>query len=160
MLDDGRVDAIDVLDLVDTNRNATLIVDFSRAEGVAEAEFDCFILTQTLHIIYDIRSALANAMRLLKPGGVLLCTIPAVSRVNYEDGGLEGGDYWRLTQAAVRRLFLEATPAASIEITSHGNVSVCSAFLYGLSAGELRQDELDFNDPWFPLIHCIRAVKP
>jgi len=142
-----------------TNPNATLIADLAHADHLDAAQFDCFILTQTLHIIYDIRSALRHAIRLLKPGGVLLCTIPALSRVNYENGGLNSGDYWRLTHAAVRQLFDEFLPAASTKVATHGNVAVCSAFLYGLAATEIPQDDLEFSDPWFPLIHCIRAVK-
>jgi hypothetical protein len=79
--------------------------------------------------------------------------------VNYENGGLQSGDYWRLTHAAVRRLFDEVLPATSTEITTYGNVAVCSAFLYGLAATEIPPEDLAFSDPWFPLIHCIRAVK-
>jgi hypothetical protein len=112
-----------------------------------------------LHIIYELQSALHHAVRLLKPGGVLLCTIPAVSRVNYEDGGLQGGDFWRLTGAAVHRLFSEAFHAEHVTVDTYGNVRVCTAFLYGLATQDLDVSALEFNDPWFPLIHCIRAVK-
>ncbi len=86
-----------VIDVDSRNPRATLAADLTCADAIAADQFDCFILTQTLHIIYDIRAALADALRMLKPAGVLLCTIPAVSRINYEDGGLETGDYWRLT---------------------------------------------------------------
>jgi len=159
MLDEGQVLQLDVLDVDGTNPNATLIADLARADHLEDAQFDCFILTQTLHIIYDIHSALRHGIRLLKPGGVLLCTIPAISRVNYENGGVTSGDYWRLTQAAVRRLFDEFLPSTSTEIATYGNVAVCSAFLYGLATTEIPPEDLEFNDPWFPLIHCIRAVK-
>jgi SAM-dependent methyltransferase len=159
MLDDGQVQQVDVLDVDPMNTNATLTADLAHADNLESAQFDCFILTQTLHIIYDIRAALGHAIRVLRPGGVLLCTVPAISRVNYENGGLQSGDYWRLTHAAVRRLFDEVLPATSTEITTYGNVAVCSAFLYGLAATEIPPEDLAFSDPWFPLIHCIRAVK-
>jgi SAM-dependent methyltransferase len=159
MLDDGRIQRIDVLDVDPTNENATIIADLAAADNLEGAQFDCFILTQTLHIIYDVRAALGHAIRLLKPGGVLLCTIPAISRVNYENGGLESGDYWRLTRAAALRLFEGFVPAAGIEIATFGNVAVCAGFLYGLSAAEISQQDLEYKDPWFPLIHAIRAVK-
>jgi SAM-dependent methyltransferase len=155
-----KVARAQVIDVDATNQNATLVADLAEANQLPEGEFDCFILTQTLHIIFELRRAISNAIRLLKPGGVLLCTIPAVSRVNYENGGLESGDYWRLTQAAVRRLFGEVLRPEDYEVTTYGNVRVCCAFLNGLAAEELTSDELEFNDPWFPLIHCIRAVKP
>jgi hypothetical protein len=78
--------------------------------------------------------------------------------VNYEDGGLEAGDYWRLTQAAVRRLFAASLPTGTFMVETHGNVRACSAFLYGLAAHELAEEDLAFRDPWFPLIHAVRAV--
>lgn len=155
----AAVTAAEVLDVTAANPRASLIADLAAADHLPGDRFDCFILTQTLHIIYDCRIALGHAARLLKPGGVLLCTIPAVSRVNDEDGGLESGDYWRMTAAAVRTLFREAFPAGEVEITTYGNVLTCTAFLYGLATEEMSGDDLQHHDPWFPLIHCVRAVK-
>ena len=150
----------EALDIDDANSQATIIADLTRPETVPEDAFDCFIFTQTLHIIYDIQSAVASTRRLLKPGGVVLCTVPAVSRVNYEDGGLESGDFWRFTAACVRRLFGDVFGADHVTVEGYGNVLACTAFLYGLAPRELTRQELDYVDPWFPLIFCIRAVKP
>jgi SAM-dependent methyltransferase len=148
-----------VLDIDPSNPLATIVADLTRAESIDSDRFDCFILTQTLHVIYDMHAALSHALRLLKPGGVLFCTIPAVSRVNYENGGLDSGDYWRLTGAAVWRLFEAQTRVASLSVESYGNVRVCAAFLYGMAAEEISAPDLTFNDPLFPLIHCVRATK-
>jgi SAM-dependent methyltransferase len=148
-----------VLDIDATNAHATIVADLSKAVDVASEQFDCVILTQTLHIIYDLRGALGHAKRILKSGGVLLCTVPAVSRVNYEDGGLESGDYWRLTRSAVVRLFSELFAAGDVEVTTFGNVRTSTAFLYGLAIEDLGGRDLAFHDPWFPLVHGIRAVK-
>jgi SAM-dependent methyltransferase len=154
------VEQIDVLDVDGSNQRATIVADLTNADGIPSDTFDCFVFTQTLHIIYDIRAVLSTIGRILKPGGVLLCTLPSVSRVNYEDGGLEGGDYWRFTGAAVRRLFSEFFPPDAFNVEGYGNVLTCAAFLYGLAPDELTRDELDFVDPWFPLIFCVRVVKP
>ena len=150
----------DVLDVDRANHRATIVADLTKTAGVPSDAFDCFIFTQTLHIIYDIRGALSSTYRLLKPGGVVLCTLPSVSRINYEDGGLESGDFWRFTAAAVRQLFGEFFPSDSYMVSGFGNVLTCTAFLYGLAPEELTREELDFVDPWFPLIFCVRAVKP
>ena len=160
MFGGDAVTVMDVLDIDSTNQRATILADLSRANGIPSNRYDCFILVQTLHIIYDVKAALAHAYRILRPGGVLLCTVPAVSRVNYEDGGLESGDYWRFTEASVRRLFAEVFPAANVEVTVRGNVLACAAFLYGLADDELHSMELEHVDRWFPLLFCIRAVKP
>jgi len=155
----AEVSEVEVLDVDQNNPHATLVADLARADALEGNQFDCFILTQTLHIIYDIHAAVREAARLLKYGGVLLCTIPAVSRVNYEDGGLETGDYWRLTRAAVTRLFHQPFRPEDVTVETYRNVRVCAAFLYGFATEDLDESTLTFNDPWFPLIHCIRAKR-
>lgn len=153
------VEAIDVLDIDRTNRMATIVADLAKAEGLPVATYDCVILTQTLHIVYDVRAALRHAIGMLRPGGVLLCTLPAVSRVNDENGGVDSGDFWRFTRAAVDGLFAEQANGTDRTIWTVGNVKTCAAFLYGFAAEELAPADLDFHDPWFPLLHCVRAVR-
>jgi len=156
----SNVTHAEILDMDAGNRRATIVADLTKGDNIPSESFDCFVFTQTLHIIYDTRAALANAYRLLKPGGVLLCTVPSVSRINYEDGGLDDGDFWRFTEASIRRLFAEVFPLDTFEVSGFGNVLTCAAFLYGLAPTELTSEELDFVDPWFPLGFCVRAVKP
>ena len=155
-----RVVQSDVLDLDTSNPQATLIADLTKADSIPSNMFDCFVFTQTLHIIYDIRAALSHAFRILKPGGVLLCTLPVVSRLNYENGGLDGGDFWRFTESSVRTLFAEFCPPEHFHVTVYGNVMAATGFLYGISPDELEPAELDHVDPWFPVIYGVRAVKP
>lgn len=153
----------DVLDIDPTNPLATIVADLTCADKIAPDTFDCFVLTQTLHQIFDIRSAIRHACRIVKPGGVLLCTLPSVTRVDshYEGGGeYEESDYWRFTAASVRKLFADVLPPDCFSVEGFGNVLACAAFLYGLAPAELTREELDFVDPWFPLIFCVRAVKP
>ncbi len=154
-----RVTVSDVLDIDADNPLATIVTDLTRADGIADDTYDCFVLTQTLGVIYDVGTALANAHRVLKAGGVLLCTMPASGRISYEGPGLDG-DYWRFTEASIRRLFAEVFPVDAFEVTGFGNVLGCTAFLYGLAPNELTQDELDWVDPFFPVVYGVRAVKP
>jgi SAM-dependent methyltransferase len=154
-----RIATIDVIDVDPQNTEATIVANLANASAVDGNRFDCFILTQTVHIIFDAAAAIREAARLLDDGGVLLCTIPAVSRVSDEDGGLDGGDYWRMTRAAVVRLFHGAFLQQDVHVATYGNVRTCAAFLYGLAAEELEAHDLSVHDPRFPLIHCIRAVK-
>ena len=155
---DDRVSVSDVLDVDPRNARATIVADLTRADAIADDTYDAFILTQTLGVIYDVPAALRHACRILKPGAVLLCTLPAIGRISYEEG--LDGDYWRFTQASVRRLFSEAFPLASFETTSFGNVLSSAAFLYGLAPNELTEPELDVVDPYFPVVYGIRALKP
>jgi peptidoglycan/xylan/chitin deacetylase (PgdA/CDA1 family) len=153
----SMVQCSDVVDIAQDNPSATLISDLSAKGSLPEAIYDCFILTQTLHIIYEIRNVVENAYRTLRPGGVLLTTLPCVSRIDYESGLEE--DQWRFTPASARRLFEEIFGVGQVSVESHGNVLVCSSFLMGLAAAELTDEELNHNDPYFPLLLCVRAVK-
>lgn len=148
-----------VVDVDPGNPLVTLRADLTKSDQFPSSVADCFVLTQTLHIIYEHAASVRTAMQVLKPGGVLLCTIPAVSRVNYENGGLRSGDFWRMTRAAVEHLFGDLDNAGHLDIQTFGNVRTCTAFLYGLAVEDMPAPVLDFHDPWFPLIHCVRVVK-
>jgi SAM-dependent methyltransferase len=147
----------DVLDIDAANPQATIVADLSVGEGIPASFFDCFILTQTLQYIYDLRGAVAQCERLLRPGGVLLVTVPSLSRIVH-GAGLEW-DYWRFTAASCRRLFGEAFGDANVEVQTHGNVLAATAFLRGTALEEIPRRKLDVNDPYFPLLVTVRAVK-
>jgi SAM-dependent methyltransferase len=145
----------DVLDIDAGNPAATVIADLADPSGLPEGRFDCFILTQTLQYIYDLPAAVRSCHRVLRPGGVLLVTVPALSRIDK----VPGQDYWRFTVTACARLFGEVFGAGNVAVRSHGNVLTALAFLSGMAHEELRRNELDVNDPHFPLVIVVRAVK-
>ncbi len=145
----------DVLDIDPSNKEATLIADLSMADQIPPATFDCFILTQTLHLIFDIESAIGNAYRLLRPGGVLLATVPSVSRIAAE----ANEDCWRMTVPSCARLFAKSFGAENTTVRSYGSLLTCIAFLQGMAYEELSHKELAINDDAFPLIIGVRAVK-
>lgn len=154
----SRVEISDVLDVVEDNRQATIVADLTHAEHVSSDTFDCVILTQTLHFIYDVRSAIRTIHRILKPGGVLLATFPGISQIGCK--GCCDHWCWSFTQLSARRLFEEAFPSANVRVETHGNVLAAIAFLQGLAAEELRQEELDYHDPDYQTLITLRAVKP
>lgn len=154
----ARVSRSDVIDWNPGNPRATIVDDLRRAVTVADGTYDCIILTQTLHVIDDMRAVLAQCARILKPGGVLLATLPCASRVCLEYG--PRGDFWRVTEAGARVLFEEVFPAAGVQTTAFGNVKVAAAFLYGLALHEVDATALETVDPYFPLLIGVRAVKP
>lgn len=144
----------DVLDVDASNRRATLVADLTAADAIRSDQFDCFILTQTLQFIYDTRAALGHAHRVLRPGGALLVTVPAVSRLDRRLA-----DYWRFTVASCRELFGDVFGREQVEVRSYGNVLTAMAFLTGLAREELDRSELDARDERFPVLVAVRAVK-
>lgn len=144
-----------VLDVDAGNPHATHIADLSDGAGLPSEAFDCFVLTQTLQYLFDVPAALAVARRILRPGGVLLATMPVTSRIcDYPST-----DYWRFTPLAARRLFEEAFAPGEVSVEGHGNVLAQVAFLEGLAAEDLTVAELAVDDERFPLIVCARAVR-
>ena len=153
-----RVTHSDVLHLVEGNHKATLIADLTHSEQFPQDAFDCIILTQTLQHIYDIRAAVRTLHRILKPGGVVLATLPGISQISRYDMD-RWGDFWRFTTLSARRLFAEAFPPQNIKIEAFGNVLAAASFLYGVAAEELREEDLNYADRDYELVITVRAWK-
>lgn len=154
----NRVTRSEVIDVNPGNARATIIDDLRRVATMADDTFDCIILTQTLHVIDDMRAVLVACHRILKPGGALLATLPCASRVCLEYG--PDGDFWRVTEAGARALFHGVFPPDRVQARSFGNVQVNAAFLHGLAVHEIEEAVFAEHDPYFPLLVGVRAVKP
>ena len=148
----------DVLFAAEGNPDATVVGDLTTGAGIAEASYDCFICTQTLQVIYDIRAAVAGTRRLLAPGGVLLATLPGISQISREDNR-DWGDWWRFTARSAQRLFADVYGKEHVQVRQHGNVHAAAAFLYGLAAEDLDPTSLESVDPDFHLVMTVRAVR-
>lgn len=153
-----RVTQSDVLHVAEDRPQVTIIGDLTNARHIPSDSFDCIILTQTIQAIYDVPAAIATAHRILKPGGVVLVTVPGISKISRYDMD-RWGYYWSFTSASAHRLFAELFAPANVQVEAHGNVLAAIAFLHGLAAEELRQRELEAHDPDFEMLITIRAVK-
>ncbi|NEO38549.1 MAG: class I SAM-dependent methyltransferase [Moorea sp. SIOASIH] len=153
-----RVTQIHVLHAQAGNPQATVVGDLATGQGLPTEAFDCMILTQTLLVIYDVHSAIANCYAALKPGGVLLATFPGISQISRYDMD-RWGDYWRFTDASARRLFGDVFGHDQVRVNTYGNVLSACAFLQGLATQELKAQELDYHDPDYQLLITVRAVK-
>ena len=150
-----RVARVEILDIDEDNPRATILDDLTAPVRTPEGAFDCFILTQVLPYIHECGAALATVYRSLAPGGSVLVTAPSVIRYHREPE-----DHWRFTVDSLRRLALDHCPGAEIAVEGHGNVLAASAFLYGLACEELTAEELEVDDPEFPLVITARVTRP
>lgn len=147
----------DVLDIDEANPRATVVADLATGDGIPNDAFDCFVLTQTLQFIYRLEDAVNVTRRVLRPGGVLLATVPVISRID-RHAGVEH-DFWRLTPAACSRLFGSVYGEENVEVEAFGNVLSGIGFLTGLAREELGDQRLDVTDDLFPVLVGIRARR-
>ncbi len=153
-----RVLKKDILHVAEGNPIATIVADLESADHIPPNRFDCIILTQTLHLVYDVDAALRTLCRILKPGGVLLATFPGISQISVDEWSESW--YWAFTLRSAQRIFESVFPAQNLEVQSYGNVLAATAFLHGLAADELDEEELDYVDPQYQTLITVRAVKP
>ena len=152
------VDRVDILMAKEGNSQATIVADLTDAPQVPDDTFDCAIVTQTLQFVYDVRAAFSTLNRVLAPGGVLLATVPGLTRISPPEDE-EWGEWWHYTSRSAKRLAEEAFGVGNAEVKSYGNVLSAAGFLYGQAASDLRPDELEAHDRLYEVIVGIRAVK-
>ena len=131
-----------------------VVANLETGEDVPFNSYDCFVMTQTLPFIFDVKSAVKHALQLLKPGGVLLITVPGITRISTSDA-VRYGHYWAFTAQSIEKLFSNY----DFSITQYGNVASAKASLDGLAAEELSAKDLGFVDERFPVIFGVRVVK-
>ncbi|HEU4754048.1 MAG TPA: methyltransferase domain-containing protein [Armatimonadota bacterium] len=155
----ARVSGAHVLHAVHGNPQATIVGDLATGVNIPVAAYDCIILTQVLQMIYDVPQAIRTSYAALRPGGVLLVTLPGISQVSRYDME-RWGDYWRFTTLSAARLFQDCLPGADIAVRAYGNVLTAAAFLYGLSVSDLQPEELTHHDPDYELLISVRVARP
>jgi SAM-dependent methyltransferase len=104
---------------------------------VADGEADLVLATETLEHVPDPDAFLAQARRILRPGGELLLTVPFAARWHYIPH-----DYWRFTPTSLRML-LERAGFEQVVVTGRGNerTVACYKVLALLLPLVLPQDE-------------------
>jgi SAM-dependent methyltransferase len=83
--------------------------------GVEDASFDTAMCTEVLEHVADPATFLARACRSLKPGGLLVLTVPFAARWHYIPF-----DYWRYTPSSLN-LLLQAAGFDEVRVLARGN---------------------------------------
>lgn len=149
----------EVMSYVEGNPQATIVADLTDAPHIPDNSFDCIIITQTLQMIFEVDKAIATLARILKPGGVVLCTSHGMTRVARREGVDDWGEYWHFTTQSKRRLFHAHFAKEHVAVSTVGNVFTCICNLHGLAASEIDATELETHDPNYEMLVLVRAVK-
>jgi SAM-dependent methyltransferase len=147
----------DILHVDATNTKATFIGDLSESAGLPSDSFDCIILTQTLHLIYDFEAALRTCKRILKKNGCLLITVPGISQIDYNEWSENW--LWSFTKRSLQKALENTFVGDKIEIGTFGNVFIATCFLYGVGLPEVPPTTLGQHDPNYQVIIAAKAIK-
>lgn len=152
-----QVSHSDVLHVNPAVPGVTIAGDIAAAPQIPSGVFDCIILTQVLELVYDLRSAVNTIYRILKPGGVVLITVPGISNIDY--GEWNDLWMWSFTVASMKRLLAERFTPENIAVESCGNVFAAVSFLHGLSLEDIAAYDHQQVDPHYQVTILARAVR-
>jgi SAM-dependent methyltransferase len=153
---DAAPTSVEIVDVDPTNEEATIVAELSQVDSLPGGRFDCFILTQTLQLVADVDAALLNAWQSLANGGVLLISVPGITRADSDN---VEADRWRFTAAGLDTLLARTCLGGRREVVGYGNLTSAVAFLMGLAAEELKEHELTPTDPHFTVSVCARVRR-
>lgn len=147
----------DVLHAVPSEQ-ATIVGNLEDAGLLPDDFFDCIILTQTLHVIYNAKTVLRNIAASLAPGGSLLLTVPCISQISRYDME-RWGDFWRFTDKGLGEMLKECMPGCTIAVEAVGNFAISIAFLAGRSAEEVDPSLFSENDADYQMLVTARVTR-
>jgi hypothetical protein len=161
----GAIEQADAIDLTAHSAEVTVVADLTAADAVPPDSYDCFVNQFTMHLIYDLESALYHSLRILKAGGVLLVNFPCVEYSFSRGLDMGTGEplfvFWQFTQLQVENLLRQAgLDTGDFELELFGNLFTRVAYQMNMSAEELTHEELAHLDPGHPLLICVRVTKP
>jgi SAM-dependent methyltransferase len=156
-----RAEAIDLV----PRPGVDIVADLSRADALPADTYDCFVAPFTMHLIYDVESALYHAVRILKPGGTLLVNFPCVDY--YFAAGLDMGTgrplfvFWWFTPLHVENLLRRiGLTGDHFQLVIDGNLFSRVAYQMNMPVEELTSGERNHRDEGHPLLISARIVKP
>ena len=153
----SKISRQDVLHIDPHHAKATLFGDLTQPGTLPDETFDCIVLTQTLQLVFELEKAVTCLHAALKPGGMLLVTVPGISPI--DRGEWANHWCWSFTEVSIRRLFQRCFTSVSLDIMALGNVFAATAFLQGVSLEEVDGAKLDIHDQAYPVIITLRVQK-
>lgn len=106
----------DSLDVERRHPDQTYVTSAAKMDGVPDAAYDSAICFSVLEHVPDPWQALGQIQRVLKPGAVLILTVPHLSRLHEEPH-----DYFRFTHYGLKAL-LEDSGFEILELEKNGGM--------------------------------------
>ena len=134
---------------------ASYTCDLADAPQIPSDSYDCFLLPNTLQHVAHLSAALRTTLRVVKPGGTLLASVPGLLPLIPDVD-----DYWRLSPAGWRKTLAQEWAGCDVAVEGHGNCLAAAAAMYGVALEELTDRELTAHDPRYPVLVTISCRKP
>jgi len=151
----SAVDKLDILHLDDSAPSATIIADLTKPNEIPINYFDCIICTHVLHLIYEFKLAISELHRILKPGAVMLVSVPHISSMCKP----EWNEFWRFTPVGLHLTLAEVFGADNVIVKAYGNSLTAAGALRGIVTHEYCNYELNYHDPRFAIELCAHVTK-
>jgi SAM-dependent methyltransferase len=152
----ARISRQDVLTIGGSNAPGRIAGDLSQPKLLPRETFDCIIITQTLQYVFDLATAIEQLRGALRPGGVLLLSVPGLSPLCKDDW--RESFYWSFTVHSVTRLLHRNFDPAKVEVCPYGNLYAATAFIHGAALEEVQKRKLQAADPNYAITIAARAV--
>lgn len=152
-----RITKQDILHVTPGHPGATIVGDLADPSTLPSGALDCIILTQTLHLVFDLQAASEQIFRALAPGGIALITVPGISPI--DRGEWKDSWHWSLTDLALAKLLSGPFEPGKVQVAVFGNLRAATAFLHGAAVEEVGRFRLDHFDPAYPVTVAARAQR-
>jgi len=149
--DPARIERYDIVDVA-PGPAVTIVADLQDCPNIPADTYDVIVCTQVLEHIANPFLAAAELHRILKPGGILLLTVPAAYPYHAVPR-----DYWRFTRDSLQLLFGERF--GDLEIVGYGNkLTVVAAYWFWMR-DHLPRRALMQPDPDSPALLALYGRK-
>lgn len=132
--------------------------DLTKINSLPPGRYDCFIGTQVLNFVYDVKAAVKGIHYLLKPGGVAFLSVAGITQISAYDRE-RWGDYFRFTDQSLKKLLEDEFGRENVNVVAFGNILAAVAILHGIASEELERNELLFSDDVYQVTICAVAKK-
>ncbi len=145
-----RFDALDIF----PSKKANIHGDLRNLTQVKSNEYDCLIITQTFNVVDDYYSVISESYRILKPGGVLLVTMPTISPCQNLKVNM-----WRFSNDGMKYAISKYFGKKNVLSSGYGNSEAVKAFWVGLAKEDMTEKEINLKTNELPLIIGAVAIK-
>jgi SAM-dependent methyltransferase len=146
-----QIERYDVLGVA-PGRGVTIVGDIQQCPQISDNSFDVIVCTQVLEHVPNPFLAVSELHRMLKPGGILLLTVPAAFPYHADPQ-----DYWRFSRDSLKLLF--SSTFRDLEIKGCGNRLVVTAAYWFWDANQLPERAIQAHDADTPLLLTLVGKK-